>query len=61
MGNNRDIYCYANWGVVDFEREYQPLPSGTIILVMPQFASMPDQILGKNKKTRNFQAKIDLS
>ena len=26
MGNNRDIYCYANWGAVNFERAYQPLP-----------------------------------
>ena len=25
-GNNRDIYCYTNWGVVNFERAYQPLP-----------------------------------
>ena len=35
MGNNRDIYCYANWGVVNFERAYQPLPPGIKILVMP--------------------------
>ena len=21
-GNKRDIYCYANWGVVNFERAY---------------------------------------
>ena len=26
MGNNRDIYCYANWGVVNFESAYQPSP-----------------------------------
>ena len=26
MGNNWDIYCYANWGPVNFERAYQPLP-----------------------------------
>ena len=26
MDNNRDIYCYANWGLVNFERAYQPLP-----------------------------------
>ena len=26
MGNNRDIYCYANWGVVNLERAYQSLP-----------------------------------
>ena len=35
MGNNRDIYCFANQGVVNFEREYQPLPPGTKILVIP--------------------------
>ena len=54
MGNNRDIYCYANWGVVNFERAYQPLPPGTKILVMPQFSYMPDQFLGKMKKSQNF-------
>ena len=53
MGNNRDIYCYAN-----FEREYQPLPPGTKILAMPQFSYMPDQILGEKMKKLNFQAKI---
>ena len=42
MGNNRDIYCYANWGVVNFKRAYQSLPPGTKILVMPQFSYMPD-------------------
>ena len=26
MGNDRDIYCYAKSGLVDFEREYQFLP-----------------------------------
>ena len=35
MGNNRDIYCYANWGVVNLEREYQSLPPGTKIPVIP--------------------------
>ena len=54
MGNNRDIYCYANWRVVNFERAYQPLPSGTKILVMPQFSYMPDQFLGKNEKEPKF-------
>ena len=57
MGNNRDIYCYENRGVVNFETEYQPLPPGTKILVMLQFSYMPDQILGKNEKL-DFQAKI---
>ena len=54
MGNNRDIYCYANWGVVNFKRAYQPLPPGTKILVMPQFSYMPDQFLGKMKKSQNL-------
>ena len=26
MGTNRDIYCYVNWGVENFERAYQPYP-----------------------------------
>ena len=51
MGNNSYIYCYANCRVVNFEREYQPPPAGTKILVIPQFSCMPDQILGKNGKT----------
>ena len=54
MDNNRDIYCYANCGVVNFERAYQPLPPGTKILVMPQFSYMPDQFLGKMKKSQNL-------
>ena len=57
MGNNRDICCYANRRLVNFEREYQPLPPGTKILVMPQFSYMPDQILGKKMIKLNFQAK----
>ena len=48
IGNNRDIHCYANWGVVKFKREYHSLRPGTKILVMPQLSCMPDQILGKN-------------
>ena len=53
MDNNRYICCYANRGVVIFERKYQPLPPGAKILVMPQFSCMPDQILGKkNRKTQ---------
>ena len=54
MGNNRDIYCYANWGVVNLERAYQSLPPGTKILVIPQFSYMPDQFLGKIKKSQNL-------
>ena len=52
MGNNRDIYCYANWGVVNLERAYQSLPPGTKIPVIPQFSYMPDQFLGKIKKAK---------
>ena len=54
MGNNRNIYCYANWRVANFERAYQPLPPGTKILVMPQFSYMPDQFLRKNEKSQNL-------
>ena len=54
MSNNRDIYCYANQGVVNFEREYQPLPLGTKILVMPQFSFMHDQILEEKMKKTQF-------
>ena len=35
MGNNRDIYCFGNRGVANFEREYQPLQTGSKLLVMP--------------------------
>ena len=56
MGNNRDIYCYANWGAVNLERTYRPLPPGTKILVMPQFSYMPDQFLGKNEKEPKFDS-----
>ena len=52
MGNNRDIYCYANWGVVNLERAYQSLPPGTKIPVIPQFLYMPDQFLRKIKKNK---------
>ena len=47
MGNNRGIYCYANRRVVNFEREYQPLPVDTKILVRHQFFYMAHQILEK--------------
>ena len=60
MGNNRDIYCYANRRVVTFEREYQPLPPGTKILVMPRFSYMPDQILGGKRKNSFFRPKFGL-
>ena len=62
MGNNRDIYSYSNRRVVNFEREYQPLPPGTKILVMPQFSYMSDKILGKKReKNLIFRPKFDLS
>ena len=54
MGNNGDIYCYASWGVVNLERAYQFLPPGTKIPVIPQFSYMPDQFLGKIKKSQNL-------
>ena len=54
MGNNRDIYCYENWEVVNFKRAYQPLPPGTKIPVIPQFSYMPDQFIGKNEKEPKF-------
>ena len=55
MGNNKDIYCYANCSVMNFERSYQSLPPGTKILVMPRVSYMPDQILGKyEKKCQNL-------
>ena len=61
ISNNRDIYCYAKRGVVNFEREYQPPSHGTKILVMPQFSYMPDQILGKKRENSIFRPKFDLS
>ena len=58
-GQQQGHLLLCKWRVVNFEREYQPLPPGTKILVMPQFSYMPDQILGKKmKKNVNFQAKI---
>ena len=54
MGINRDIYCYTNWRVVNFERAYQPLPPGIKIPVIPQFSYMPDQFLGKHEKEPKF-------
>ena len=54
MGNNKHIFCYANWWVVNFKRAYQLLPPGTKILVKPQFFYMPDQFLGKMKKSQNL-------
>ena len=62
MGNNRGIYCYANRGMVNFEREYQPLSPGTKIPVIPQLSYMPDQIFReKEMKKLNFRPKFDLS
>ena len=54
-GNNRHIYCYANRGVVNFEREYCPLPPGINILV---FTYMPDKIIGKKNEKTQFSGKI---
>ena len=54
MGNNRDIYCYANWEVVNFKRAYHLLPSGIKIPVITQFSYMSDQFLGKMKNNKNL-------
>ena len=54
MDNNRDICCYANWGIVNFKRAHQSLPPDTKIPVMPQFSYMPDQFFGKIKKSQNL-------
>ena len=40
---------------MNFEREYQPLPPGTKILLMPEFSHMPDEILGKKKYEDVFE------
>ena len=61
MSNNRDIYCYANRGVMNFEGAYQPLPLGTKILVMPQFSYMPDKILARNEKKPKFDLSLGSS
>ena len=34
IGNNREIFCYANRKVVNFEREYRSSSPGTKIHVM---------------------------
>ena len=58
VGNNRGIYCYANRGVVNFERGYQPLPSGIKILVIPPFFIHARPNFRKKVKKLNFQAKF---
>ena len=60
MGNNSDIYCYANRRMVSFQREYQSLLSGTKILVIPRLSYMPDQILEKRCKNSILKPKFDL-
>ena len=60
MGNNRDIYGYANQGVVNLEREYQspttlyqnPCNAWTFLYNRPNFRKKNE------KKPLNFQAKI---
>ena len=55
MGNNRYIYCYANRRVVNFEKAYQPLHSGTKIFVMPQFTlHAREKFEEKMKKGQNL-------
>ena len=58
IGQNRDIYCYANRRVVNFEREYQPRPPGTKILVMPQFSYMPNVDLSLGSFPPKIQGRI---
>ena len=62
FSSSRRICCYGNRGLVNLEREYQLLPPGTNILLIPQFFYMPDQILGKKKRKKNsiFRPKFDL-
>ena len=36
VGNIRDIYHYANWGVVNFERQYWSLLPAIKIFVVPE-------------------------
>ena len=59
MGNNRDIYCYANREVVNFERAYKPPwyqnPCDASI------SYMPDQILGKNENRPRFDLSLGSS
>ena len=54
MGNNRDIYYYANQRAVNLERQYWPLSPGIKVLMVPQFSYMPDEILGKKMKKLNL-------
>ena len=55
MGNNRGIYCFANWGVVNFERAYQPLPPGTKVLFSVASVFLHARpIFRKNEKEPKF-------
>ena len=42
---NRDIYCYTNRGLVNFETEYWSVPNGMKIFVVSQFSYRPYQII----------------
>ena len=57
MGNNRDIYCYANRRVVNFEREYQPLSLGRDSSIVPHARSN----FRKKLKNSIFRPNFDLS
>ena len=52
MGNKRDIYCYANWGMVNFERAHQPLLPDTKILVMLNFPTCQTNFYEKMKRAK---------
>ena len=45
MAKNRGTYCYANYGVVNFDREYWPLLPGIKIFALLWFTCMLDQII----------------
>ena len=45
MAKNRETYCYANWGVVNSNREYWPLLPGIKVFALLWFSCMLDQII----------------
>ena len=53
-GQEQGHLLLCKLGVVNFERAYQSLSPDTKIPVMPQFSYMPDQFLGKIKKSQNL-------
>ena len=45
MARNRETYCYANYGVVNSNREYWPLLPGIKVFAILWFSCMLDQII----------------